>query len=182
MAAFVQLAIVGRGSNTYVYVMAIFKMCENIEQFICIKFYFKIGKKTQRKRINYCSKHTVKMQWVVHKLLSGSVPRLRDQRWGASSEAKQRSRYWRFFYFEGIVHHEYSPDGQTINKEFYVEFLRRLLESVRRKRPQNGGVATGSCTTTMRPHTHFTSCAAVFGQTRHRSVAAAAILTRPRTA
>ena len=27
----------------------------------------------QRKRINYCSKHTVKMQWVVHKCLSGSV-------------------------------------------------------------------------------------------------------------
>jgi len=35
---------------------------------------------------------------------------------------------------EGIVHHEYTPDGQTINKEFYVEFLRRLRESVRRKR------------------------------------------------
>jgi len=29
--------------------------------------------------------------------------------------------------------------------------------------------------------THFTSCAAVFGQTRHCSVAAAAILTRSRT-
>jgi len=29
--------------------------------------------------------------------------------------------------------------------------------------------------------THFTPCAAVFGQTRHRSVAAAAILTRSRT-
>jgi hypothetical protein len=28
--------------------------------------------------------------------------------------------------------------------------------------------------------THFTSCAAVFGQTRHRSVAAAAILNRSR--
>ena len=29
--------------------------------------------------------------------------------------------------------------------------------------------------------THFTSCAAIFGQTRHRSVAAAAILTRSGT-
>jgi len=27
----------------------------------------------QRKRVNYCSKHTVKMQWVVHKCLTGSV-------------------------------------------------------------------------------------------------------------
>ena len=35
---------------------------------------------------------------------------------------------------EGIVHHEYAPDGQTINKEFYLEVLRHLYESVRRKR------------------------------------------------
>ena len=41
-----------------------------------------------------------------------------------------------FFDSEGIVHHEYAPDGQTINKEFYVEVLRRLHESVRRKRPE----------------------------------------------
>jgi len=37
---------------------------------------------------------------------------------------------------EGIAHHEYAPDGQTINREFYVEVLRRLCESVRRKRPE----------------------------------------------
>ena len=29
--------------------------------------------KPQRKRINYCSKHMVKMQWVIHKCLIGSV-------------------------------------------------------------------------------------------------------------
>jgi len=42
---------------------------------------------------------------------------------------------------------------------------------------KNGGMVTGSCTTTMFPYTHFTPCAAVFGQTRHRSVAAVTILT-----
>jgi len=41
-----------------------------------------------------------------------------------------------FFYYEGIVHYEYPPDGQTINKEFYVELLRILRVSVRRKRPE----------------------------------------------
>jgi len=41
---------------------------------------------------------------------------------------------------EGIIHLEYAPDGQTINKEFYVEVLRRLRESVRRKRPEYGGI------------------------------------------
>jgi len=63
-----------------------------------------------------------------------------------------------FFDSEGIVHHQYAPDGQTINEEFYVEVLRRLRESVRRKDRKNGGMATGSCTTTMRPHTLHILC------------------------
>ena len=44
MAAFTQLAAVGRGSNTCVYVIAIFTMCESTEKRICIKFCFKIRK------------------------------------------------------------------------------------------------------------------------------------------
>jgi len=44
MAAFAQLAVVGRGSNTCVYVIVIFMMCGSSEQRICIKFCFKIGK------------------------------------------------------------------------------------------------------------------------------------------
>ena len=43
-SGFAQLAVVGRGSYTCVYVMAIFTMCESTEQRICIKFCFKIGK------------------------------------------------------------------------------------------------------------------------------------------
>ena len=44
MAAFAQLAVVGRGSNKCLYVIAIFTMCESSEQHISIKFCFKIGK------------------------------------------------------------------------------------------------------------------------------------------
>ena len=44
MAAFAQMAVVGRGNNTCVYVIAIFTMCESTEQRICITFCFKIGK------------------------------------------------------------------------------------------------------------------------------------------
>ena len=44
MAAFAQLAVVGREINTCVYVITIFTMCESTEQRICIKFCFKIGK------------------------------------------------------------------------------------------------------------------------------------------
>ena len=40
-----------------------------------------------------------------------------------------------FFDSRGIVHHEYAPEDQTINKEYYQQVLRRLREAVRRKRP-----------------------------------------------
>jgi len=129
-----------------------------------------------------------------------------DESWvyGYDPETKQQSSQWKgpmsprlkkghqvrsktkvmllaFYDSEGIVHYEYAPDGQTINKEFYVEVLRRLREPVS---PKTTGKMAGwrldpapqQCA-----RTHFTSCAAVFGQTRQRSVAAAAILTRYRT-
>lgn len=41
-----------------------------------------------------------------------------------------------FFDYRGVVHHEFVPQGQTVNKEFYVQVLRRLREDVRRKRPE----------------------------------------------
>ena len=42
MAAFAQLAVVGRGSNTCFCFIVIFTMCESTEKRICIKFCFKI--------------------------------------------------------------------------------------------------------------------------------------------
>jgi len=88
--------------------------------------------KPQWKRIIYCSKNTVKMQWVVHKCLTGSV----DLKKGRQVRSKTKVMLLSFFDSEGIIHHEYAPDGQTINKEFYLEVLRRLRESVCRKRPE----------------------------------------------
>ena len=40
-----------------------------------------------------------------------------------------------FFDDQGVVHHEYAPEGQTVNKHYYLEVLRRLRHTVRRKRP-----------------------------------------------
>ena len=40
-----------------------------------------------------------------------------------------------FFDSRGIVHHEYALEGQTNNKEYYLQVLRRLREAVRRKWP-----------------------------------------------
>ena len=40
-----------------------------------------------------------------------------------------------FFDYRGVVHHEFVPEGQTINKEYFMVVLRRLREAIRRKRP-----------------------------------------------
>ena len=72
VALFAQLIVVGRRSNTCVYVIAIFTMCERTEQRICIKFCFKIGK-TTTETYQLLWQAMVKMQWVVHKCLTGSI-------------------------------------------------------------------------------------------------------------
>jgi hypothetical protein len=40
-----------------------------------------------------------------------------------------------FFDYHGIVHHSYAPEGQIINKEYYLEVIRHLRDAVRRKKP-----------------------------------------------
>jgi len=56
----------------------------------------------------------VKMQWVVHKCLTGSV----DLKKGRQVRSKTKVMLLAFFDSECILHHEYAPDRQTINKEF----------------------------------------------------------------
>lgn len=41
-----------------------------------------------------------------------------------------------FIDYNGVVHHEFLPEGQTVNKEYYLGVMRRLRESVRLKRPE----------------------------------------------
>jgi hypothetical protein len=77
--------------------------------------------------MNYCSKRTVKMQYIVHKCLTGSVDLKRVEpplKATPAQEAKKKVMLLP------------APNGQTIKKEFYLEFLRRLHESVCQKRPQ----------------------------------------------
>jgi hypothetical protein len=38
-----------------------------------------------------------------------------------------------FFDIEGVVHHEFLRQGQTVNRWYYLEVLKRLRENVRRK-------------------------------------------------
>ena len=38
-----------------------------------------------------------------------------------------------FFYCNDVVHHELLPQNRTVNKEYYLEFIRRLHEAIRQK-------------------------------------------------
>ena len=38
-----------------------------------------------------------------------------------------------FFDIKGIVHHEFVPQGTTVNQHYYLEVLKRLREAVRKK-------------------------------------------------
>jgi len=40
------------------------------------------------------------------------------------------------FDWQGVIHYDFIPRGQTVNKEFYVAVLKHLREAVHRKRPQ----------------------------------------------
>jgi hypothetical protein len=55
-----------------------------------------------------------------------------------------------FFDAEGLVHHEFLPQRQTMNQTVYITVLQRLRGAVRRKRLTYGLPVRGVCTTTMR--------------------------------
>jgi hypothetical protein len=61
-----------------------------------------------------------------------------------------------FFDHKGIIHHEYAPYGQTVNKEYYVKVLCQLCDAVRYQIPASCSKVTGNCTTKMLQPTHPT--------------------------
>jgi len=132
------------------------------------------SEKLRWKCINYCSKHMGTTRRQNSNRHSGRVPRLCDQRRGTRCEAKQRSCYWRFLILRVSYTMSTLPMGKQLTRNSTWRSCDICVNKFAENDRKNGRMATGSCTTTM----CLTSCAAVFGQTWHRSVAAATILTR----
>jgi len=72
-----------------------------------------------------------------------------------------------FFDWKGIVHHEFVPRGQMVNKQLYQEVLLRLRDAVRRKSSDCGKTRLGRWTTTMRRLTRRSSSAVIWQNIRH---------------
>ncbi|GBL93102.1 hypothetical protein AVEN_216456-1 [Araneus ventricosus] len=47
------------------------------------------------------------------------------------TETAQQASEWRC-----VVHYEFLPTGQTVNKDYYLSVMRRLREAIRQKRPE----------------------------------------------
>ena len=134
------------------------------------------SEKLQWKHINYCGKHTVKMQWVVHKCLTGSFDLKRVEP-PLKATPTQDDRFF-------ILRVSYTTSTLPMGKQLTRNSTWRSCDICVNQFAEKTGKLAGwrlnpapqQCAST-----HVTSCTAVFGQTRHRSVAAAAILTRSRT-
>jgi len=111
---------------------------------------------------------------------SGRVPRLRDQKRGARCETKQRSCYSRFLILGVSYTTSTLPTAEQLTRNSTWRSCDVCVNQFAENDRKNGGMATDPAPRQC-ARTHFTSCAAVCGQTRHRLVAAAAILTRSRT-
>ena len=180
VAAFAQLVVVGRGSNT----------C------ICHNDFYDVWKyrTTHLHHVHVKTCSFLRTLWQVtspgstgttrrqnSSRHSGRVPRLRDQRRGARCEEKQRSCYWRFFFILRVL---YTTSTLPTGKQLTTNSTWRSCDvCVNQFAEKTGKMAGWRLDPAPRQcaRTHFTSCAAVFGQTRHRSVAAATILARSRT-
>jgi len=69
-------------------------------------------------------------------LRNGSAILSATEKSAPSSQQHQVNADHFFLDIRGIVHKEFVPPGQTVNRKFYCEVLRRLRENVRRKRPE----------------------------------------------
>jgi len=124
---------------------------------VCAKFVPRLLTDDQREQRQTISRDLFEPSYEDMQFLKNIVTGDKSWVYGCGPETKQQSSQWKgptsprpkkgrqvrnktkamllaFFDSEGIIHHEYAPDGQKINKELYVEVLRRVRESFRRKR------------------------------------------------
>ena len=79
-----------------------------------------------------------------------------DDKKSSSGKIKRQSPVNGFFFFFdnlGVIHHEFLPAGQTVNRWYYPEVLKRLREKVRKKWPEMWKKTHSFSNTTMLRHT-----------------------------
>ena len=83
------------------------------------------------------------------------------------SQSKIKGLLVVFFDWKGIVHHEYVPCGQMVNKRLYQEVLVRLRDDVHSRGLNCGKTRLGCCPITTRQLTRYSSSAVIRQNIRH---------------
>ena len=167
MATFAQLAAVGRGSDTCFYVIAIFTMCESTEQHICIKFCFKIGKPATemyqllQQAYGEDAMGLTQVFDLFRLFEEGRTSVESDPRSGRPST----SRNWRILILSVSYTTSTLPTGKQLTRNSTWRSCDVCVNQFAENDRKNGGMATGSCTTTMRPHTLHTLCSSFWPNT-----------------
>ena len=71
-----------------------------------------------------------------------------------------------FFDYNGVVHHEFMPQGRTVNKEYYLQVMHRLREAIRQKRTELWKNNHEFRTTIMHQLTHQCLCVSFWPKTK----------------
>ena len=96
---------------------------------------------------------------------NGRVPGFRNQRRGARCEAKQRSFYWRFLILRVSYTTSTLPTGKQSTRNSTWRSCEVCVNQFAENDRKNGGMATGSCTTTARPHSLHILCSSFWSNT-----------------
>jgi len=103
-------------------------------------------KMDQRICIKFCVKNKIKCADAFRKLAYGEATLDRSNVFGGTKRSQRAEKMWTtkseceslftvFFDCRGVVHHEFLPQGRTVNKEYYLQVMRNLREAIRQKRP-----------------------------------------------
>ena len=157
MAAFAQLVAVRHGSNKCVHITAIFTKCQSTKQHICIKFCFKTGKTAtetyqllQQAYGEDAMGHTQVFDWV-RQFKEGRTSVESDSRSGRLSTSKNEEM-WASYTTSTL------PMGKQLTRNSTWRSCYVCVDQFDETDQKNGEMATGSCTTTMRPLTLHTLC------------------------
>jgi len=97
---------------------------------------------------------------------SGRVPRLRDQRRGARCEAKTKVMLLAFFFILRVSYTTSTlPTGKQLTRNSTWKSCDVCMNQFDENDRKNGGMATGSCTTTMPQHTLHILCSSFWPNT-----------------
>jgi len=139
-------------------------MCESTDKRICIKFCFKIGKPTTEtyKLLQQAYGEDAMGRTQLFDLFRPTSPRPKK---GRQLRSKTKVMLLAFFDSEGIVHHKYAPEGKQLTRNSAWRSCDVCVNQFAENDRKNGGMATGSCTTTMSPHTLHILCSSFWPNT-----------------